>query len=168
MFLFHKKNLDVVSLTKILLAVSITALASSCGSQRLNFRSDPIAMRRTIEAANATVAGCIITADPDRINAGDAPKVRIGLANGKAIKTLAINGDAMDPAAQVHSLAAIKAYGQMKVIAVATDTNPPVQLTEVTVPRVASVLHAGTPAVTIKCCPVLPIANLDSTLVALA
>ena len=123
MFLFHKKNLDVVSMTKILLAVTTAALASGCGSQRLNFRSDPMAMRRTIEAANATVAGCIITADPDRINAGDAPKVRIGLANGKAIKTLAINGDAMDPAAQVHSLAAIKAYGQMKVIAVATDTN---------------------------------------------
>ena len=123
MFLFLKKNLDVLFTTKILLAVTITALASGCGSQRLNFRSDPIAMRRTIEVANATVAGCIITADPDRISAGDAPKVRVGLANGKAIKTLAINGEAMDPAAQEHSLAAIKAYGQMKIIAVATDTN---------------------------------------------
>lgn len=105
------------------LALAIMILASGCGSQRLNFRSDPMAMRRTIEAANATVAGCIITADPDRISAGDAPKVRVGLANGKAVKTLAINGEAMDPAAQVHSLAAIKAYGQMKVIAVATDTS---------------------------------------------
>ena len=123
MTLFPKKIPDVVSTTKILLALIITTLASGCGSQRLNFRSDPIAMRRTIEVANATVAGCIITAEPDRINAGDAPKVRIGLANGKAIKTLAINGETMDPAAQVHSLAAIKAYGQMKIIAVATDTS---------------------------------------------
>ena len=54
------------------------------------------------------------------------------------------------------------------VVAVATDTNPPVQLTEVTVPSALSVDHAGTPPDTIKCCPVVPIANLLNTLVALA
>ena len=129
MSFYRKKSAPLFlphSTTRFPLAIALNVLtifASGCGSQRINFRSDRMPMRRVIEVANATVAGCIITADPNRINAGDAPKVRVGLANGKAIKTLAINGEAMDPIASVHSLTAIKAYGEMRIIAVATDTS---------------------------------------------
>ena len=103
--------------------LAIDLATSACGAQRVNFRSDRVPMRRVIETADATATGCNLTIDPDRINAGDAPKVRVGLANGKSIKTLAINGEAMDPTAELQSLTKVKAYGQMKIIAVATDTS---------------------------------------------
>ena len=103
--------------------LAIDLAASACGPQTVNFRSDRVPLQRVIETSDATATGCNLTLDPDRINAGDAPKVRVGLANGKAIKTLAINGEAMDPTAELQSLPPVKAYGQMKIIAVATDTS---------------------------------------------
>ena len=54
------------------------------------------------------------------------------------------------------------------VVAVATDTIPPVQPTLVTVPIVASVDQLGTPPDTIRCCPVVPTASLAKVLTPLA
>ena len=109
---------------RTVLCLAITFLAAGCGgSPPVFFAADRMPKHGVIEMANATVAGCTIATDPDRVNSGVAPKVRVRLVNGKAIKTIAINGEAMDPKAEVQSLAAIQAYGQMKIIAVATDTD---------------------------------------------
>ena len=54
------------------------------------------------------------------------------------------------------------------VVAVATDTIPPVQPTLVTVPIVASVAQLGNPAATTSLCPVVPIVSLAKVLTPLA